>query len=194
MSTADKAIFLDRDGTIMFEEGYIDNVNDVRLLPGAVDALAQAKILGFKLVVVTNQSGVARGMFPESKVIEINQMLCEILEQSGVSFDGIYYCPHHPEGKQHEYTRKCNCRKPATGLIQQAVDELKLSLDGSYMIGDKLSDIDCGINAGLKTVLVRTGYGKDTEYSLADAEHSIHPDRIVDSLIEAVEWIKHDLE
>ncbi len=194
MSTANKAIFLDRDGTIMFEEDYIDNVDDVRLLPGAVDALAQAKILGFKLVVVTNQSGVARGMFPESKVIEINQTLCEILEQSGVGIDGTYYCPHHPDGKQHKYTRKCNCRKPATGLIQQAVDELKLSLDGSYMIGDKLSDINCGINAGLKTVLVRTGYAKDTKYSLANAEHSVHPDRIVDSLIEAVEWIKHESE
>ncbi len=194
MTGLSKAIFLDRDGTIVYEVGFIDNADDLELFPGTADALARAKALGFRLVVITNQSGVARGLFPEDTVVEINNAMQKLLVQARVVLDGIYYCPHHPEGTKNAYKNACDCRKPAPGMIKKASEDIGLDLKNSYMIGDKLSDIQSGINAGLKTILVRTGYGKDTEISLIHDKLDTQPDAIVDTLPEAIEWIINETD
>ena len=187
-----KAVFLDRDGTISVEIGYIDNPADLELYPFSGEALSQLRNMGFKLIVVTNQSGVARGKFTESQVHEVNNMLRRLLQEKEVTLDEIYHCPHIPGGEVAEYGIECLCRKPGTDMLMRAKSKYNINLNKSYMVGDKISDVDCGRNAGTKSILVRTGFGVEQEKLLQDRLPNEQPDFIAESLNEAVEWIKND--
>jgi len=189
MKDTSKAVFLDRDGTISREVGYIDNVEDFELYPDAAEALACLQSRGYALIVVTNQSGVARGYFPESRVRAINDRMVELLARAGATIDGVYYCPHLEEGTVPAYAVRCSCRKPATGMITQAASEHGIVLPASVMVGDSLSDVECGKNAGLTTVLVRTGYGKNYEPVISGLPDREKPDYIADTLRDAASWI-----
>lgn len=154
-----KAVFLDRDGVINEERGYVHKADDFALLPGVVAAIRQLRLNGFKVIVVTNQSGIARGFFEGAAVDKLHRHLQRILAAEGTQVDGIYYCPHHPDGTVTEFAVTCDCRKPMPGLFLRAASELKLDLKSSYLVGDKLSDIQAGRQADVKkTFLVRTGH------------------------------------
>jgi D,D-heptose 1,7-bisphosphate phosphatase len=164
------AVFLDRDGTINEEIGYMDRLEKLRLIPGAAEAIRLINASGMKTVVVTNQSGVARGIFTESFVAEIHARLGKMLRAEGASLDGIYVCPHHPTEGRGDYLRGCECRKPAPGLLLRAAAELHLDPARSYMVGDTLKDILAGARAGAQGILVRTGYGEEAIAELGPDE------------------------
>jgi len=153
------AIFLDRDGTLMDDVDYCGDPKDVRVFDGVAEALQKLKTKGFKLIVVTNQSGIGRGYFTEKEYRKVEQ---EVARQIGDGLvDATYFCPHRPEAR-------CKCRKGSPEMVSQAAREQHLDLSQSYFIGDKKSDLECGRSAGTKTVLVRTGYGNQTDETLAD--------------------------
>ena len=178
------AVFLDRDGTINEEMGYINDLSRLRLLPGVADALKRLKEHGFLLIVVTNQSGPARGYFPESLVYETNELLQKRLKKKGVSIDDFFICFHHPEDN-------CPCRKPKPGLIIQALEKYPIELKKSYLIGDKIIDIETAKNAGIKGILVLTGYGRG-ELKYVAPKKGITPDFVAKDLREAAEFIIKD--
>ncbi|UXN36668.1 D-glycero-beta-D-manno-heptose 1,7-bisphosphate 7-phosphatase [Avibacterium paragallinarum] len=152
-----KAIFLDRDGTINIDHGYVHQIDDFQFIESGIEALQQLKAMGYLLVLVTNQSGIARGYFSEQQFLQLTEWMDWSLADRGVDFDGIYYCPHHPEGKG-EYKEDCDCRKPKSGMLLQAIKELHIDPALSFMVGDKKEDMQAGKGAGVKTcVLVRTG-------------------------------------
>jgi D-glycero-D-manno-heptose 1,7-bisphosphate phosphatase len=153
------ALFLDRDGVIVDEAEYLADPAALRLLPGAAEAIAEVSCQRIPVVVVTNQSGVARGYFPESRVAEIHEQLDRLLAGQGARITRYYYCPHHPTEGHPPYRVDCSCRKPRPGMLLQAARDLSLDLRNSYLVGDKLSDLQAGAAAGCRTVLVRTGYG-----------------------------------
>jgi len=142
-----KAVFLDRDGTLIEDCGYISDCSQVKLLPGVEDALAILKMLEFQLIIISNQSGIGRGLITKKQVEEINKYLTDMLAAKGIFLTDIFYCPHLPNDK-------CTCRKPETGLISLAVDKYDISSKDSYFIGDKWTDVETGINAGIKSVLI----------------------------------------
>jgi D-glycero-D-manno-heptose 1,7-bisphosphate phosphatase len=179
------AVFLDRDGTINEEMGYVNHLSRFRLLPGAIAAIRRLNQAGVKVVVVTNQSGAARGYFPASLVDEIHAHLEKILAAAGARVDGIYACLHGPEAD-------CACRKPRPALMQQATRDLDLDLARSYAVGDRYKDIDTASNAGVKGILVLTGYGQG-EYEYLGATAPVQPAHVAADLPEAVEWILQDL-
>lgn len=183
-----KAVFLDRDGTVTEEVGYLLDPGMMRLIPGVGDAIRRLNAAGFKVVLVTNQSGVARGYFPESLVHEAHGLLVRMLSAYGAVLDGIYYCPHHPTAGGSKYTLVCNCRKPETGLIERAAKDLSIDLRQSYMIGDKWSDIETGQRAGMKSILVKTGFAPDDPGNTRPA-HVKEPDFIAHDLSDAAGWI-----
>lgn len=192
MDRRSKAVFLDRDGTISVEKGYIKNADDLELIEKAGDALFELIQNGYKLIVITNQAGVARGYFTENEVEEVNKRLIELLSEKQVTIDSIYYCPHYPDPEKtpaKDYLVDCNCRKPKTGNVKKAVDKHGIELSESFFIGDKASDVWCGKNAGMKTVLVKTGYGKDEEIKLRELPETEQPDYYAEDLSEAVNWI-----
>ncbi len=156
----EKVIFLDRDGTLNEEVNYLHRKEDLRILPGVPEALRAFRDHGYKLVVVTNQAGVARGYYPEAAVDALHGYLNQILEPAGAKIDAFFFCPHHPEHGVGAYKRKCHCRKPETGMFQQAEALFPIDKAASWMIGDKLIDVEAGRNYGVRTVLVGTGYGK----------------------------------
>jgi|ERR1043166_8147687 D-glycero-D-manno-heptose 1,7-bisphosphate phosphatase len=161
MQAKQPAVFLDRDGTIMRDVDYCGDPNDVELLPGAADALRQLKGHGFKLLVITNQSGIGRGLFNEGQYRAVQ---AELTRQIGEGIiDATYFCPHLPEAG-------CKCRKPSPDMVRNAARDHAIDLTRSFFIGDKPSDIECGRNAGVRTVLVRTGYGSSADASIADFE------------------------
>lgn len=184
-----RAIFLDRDGTVNVEEDYIRSPDLVRLEAHAAEGLRILQAKGFVLVVASNQSGVARGLFKERTVARINERLSELLAAEGVKIDRFYYCPHHPAGTVRKYARECECRKPAPGMLLAAARELDISLPGSYTIGDRRRDLVAGHRAGTKTVLVRTGYGRDAEREVAAMGVA---DYVAADLEEAAFWILSD--
>ena len=152
-----KAIFLDRDGTLNIDYGYVHEIDNFKFIDGAIDALRELKKMGYMLVLVTNQSGIARGYFSEEQFLQLTEWMDWSLAEQDVDLDGIYYCPHHPEGKG-EYKEDCNCRKPKSGMLLQAIKELKIDPTQSIMVGDKVEDLKAGIGAKVKmNVLVRTG-------------------------------------
>jgi D-glycero-D-manno-heptose 1,7-bisphosphate phosphatase len=140
-----KAVFLDRDGVLNFDTGYVSCADNFILIPGVVEGLTILQSLDFKLVVVTNQSGIARGMFSELDFMALTNHMTELFRRKGISLDGVYFCPHHPD-----ITGICECRKPNPGLVLEAAEALNLDLGCSYMIGDKQSDVTAGISAGVK--------------------------------------------
>lgn len=154
-------VLIDRDGTLNHDRGYLWRWEEFQWIQGAPEALASLKKAGFKLAAVTNQSGVARGVYKESDVIALHSKINEdLLKRFGIEIDAWYFCPHHP---QHG----CQCRKPSPGMLLEAAKDLGLDLSRSYMIGDKVLDYMAGVNAGVRlSVLVRTGYGRDDEGNL----------------------------
>ena len=156
-----KAIFLDRDGTINVEKDYLHRIEDFVLEKGVIEGLKILRDLGYIFVVVTNQSGIARGYYSEEDVILLNKQINEILRKDGINIEKFYYCPHHPEKGVGKYKVKCSCRKPETGMLDEAVKDFDIDRAHSYMIGDNISDIKAGINAGVKPILVTTGHGME---------------------------------
>ena len=155
----EKIVFLDRDGTLNEEVNYLHRPEDMHLLAGVPEALRRLKEAGFKLVVVTNQAGVARGYYTEDDVKELHRYMNELLAGQGVKIDAFYYCPHHPEHGIGKYKVRCHCRKPETGMFEIAEQDFAVDKASSWMIGDKLIDMEAGRNYGVRTVLVGTGYG-----------------------------------
>jgi D-glycero-D-manno-heptose 1,7-bisphosphate phosphatase len=180
------ALFLDRDGVIVDEAEYLADPAQLRLLPGSAEAIAEVNRKGVPVIVVTNQSGVARGYFPESRVAEIHEQLDRLLAGQGGHITRYYYCPHHPTEGRSPYRVDCQCRKPRPGMLLQAARDLSLELQESYLVGDKLSDLEAGASAGCRTVLVRTGYGR----ALADTlkPQGLNLEMIADDLREAVRF------
>ena len=179
-----KAVFLDRDGTIVQEQGYITVPDDLRILPGVAGAILSLHAQGWKVIVVSNQAAVAKGLITEEELGEINMRMVMMLGAEGAIIDGIYVCPHHPEGKVPDYAIECGCRKPRAGLLEQAASEHGLDLAQCVMIGDSLRDLQAGREAGVSaTVLVRTGHGAET----AAGEHGA--DFVAADLAAAAAWL-----
>jgi len=188
-----RAVFIDRDGTLSDEIGYVNHVSRFRLLPRSAAAIKKLNEAGVPAVIVTNQAGVARGYFPEERIHEVHARMEELLVVEGAKLDGIYYCPHHPTAGEPPYRAECDCRKPKPGLLLCAANDLDLDLSGSYMIGDKFSDVELAHTAGCKGILVLTGYGRgEWEYNRAEAD--VTPDFVAEDLLDAVEWILEDIK
>lgn len=182
------ALFLDRDGVLIEEVGYLSSVEQVRVLDGVAEAIARANAQGIPVVVVTNQAGVGRGYFPESRVGEAHAAIDAALAPAGARIDRYYYCPHHPEAALAEYRVSCECRKPAPGMLRQAAQELDLDLGRSWFVGDKQSDLEAARAAGCQPLLVRTGYGAATERTLRQ-ESAIGGLAIHDDLTAAISFL-----
>jgi D-glycero-D-manno-heptose 1,7-bisphosphate phosphatase len=182
------AVFLDRDGTLNEEVGYVNHLERFVLLPQVGQAIRLLNEHGIKAVVITNQSGVARGYFPESLIHQVHQKMHDLLKKEGARVDGIYYCPHHPDIGIPPYRQKCRCRKPATGLVENAVKELDIDCSRSYVIGDRGVDIEFAPQIGAKGILVLTGYGKG-EWEYFGNQWKVRPDHVARDLYEAVQWI-----
>ncbi len=183
------AVFLDRDGTINEQMGYINHISRFVLLAGAAEAIAKLNRLDIPVVVVSNQSGLGRGYFPEELLEQVHAKMRKLLAEKGAHVDGLYWCPHHPDAKVARFQKKnCGCRKPDIGLLKQAATELNLDLEQSFMVGDRWSDLKCGKNAGTQSILVLTGYGRgDLEY--IGPGQQVQPDFVADDLPAAVDWI-----
>ena len=160
------AFFLDRDGVIIEEVHYLSDPSQVRLLEGSAGAIARLNRLAIPVVVVTNQAGVAHGYFPEARIAEVHRRVDELLRAEGAHVDRYCYCPHHPSASREQYRVRCSCRKPQPGMLLAAAKQLSLDLSRSYLVGDKLSDIEAGVRAGCQAILVRTGYGANLLQSL----------------------------
>ncbi|MBN1880895.1 MAG: D-glycero-beta-D-manno-heptose 1,7-bisphosphate 7-phosphatase [Deltaproteobacteria bacterium] len=182
-----RAVFLDRDGTINVEVGYLNDPEELELIPGAAQAVARLNDAGFIVVVVSNQSGVARGYFTEEDVHAVNRRMVEVLGREGARIDGIYYCPHHPEFGDGEYRKDCGCRKPNTGMVKRAIDDLDIDISRSYVVGDHLGDVLLGVNAGARSIHVLTGHGITEREKLI--EHGIATAYLARDLADAVEHI-----
>lgn len=182
------AIFMDRDGTVCEEVGYVNHVERLRLIEGSAEAIRKANLAGFQTVLVTNQAGVARGYMSEELVGETHDRLRDLLAEHDARLDGIYYCPHHPDVGPSRYRKACECRKPEPGMLLRARDEMGIDLDASYVIGDSIKDVQTAKKVGATGILVLTGYGRgQLEYQ--SAAWSIRPDHVAENLAEAISWI-----
>lgn len=186
-----KAVFLDRDGTLVEEVHYLRSIDQLRVYDWTPDALRRLRDAGFALVVVTNQAAVARGIIDEAFVQHTHAVLAERLAAEGIAFEAIYYCPHHPEGVVHAYRMVCECRKPSPGLLQRAADEHELDLAASFVVGDRWLDVELAQRAGARGILVRSGHGAR---EVATPQDHVTPVAIVDTLREAADWIVRDAE
>lgn len=181
----DRAIFLDRDGVIIQEPPhYVYRSDQLKLILRSEEAIKLLNENNFKVIVVTNQSGIAKGYYLEKEAILFNQLMKEELELYDAHIDAIYYCPHHPEATIKKYRINCDCRKPRSGMLKKAEKELNIDLKQSFIIGDKKSDIDAGKDAGCRTIMVLTGYGKE-ESKIKNIEY----DSITNDLYSAVKYI-----
>jgi histidinol-phosphate phosphatase family protein len=174
-----RAVFLDRDGVVLRLVPYLSRAEDMELLPGVGDHLCLLRSRGFALVVITNQSVVARGILTLPQLDRLHEILRDMLEDFGVTLDGIYACPHHPD-----FTGPCECRKPEPGLLKEAAEDLRLDLPSSYLVGDRWDDIEAARRAGAKGILVRTGYGEEELLRNVDSRTPV-----VEDLPAAVRWI-----
>jgi len=181
-----KAVFLDRDGTLVEEAGYLDRLERLVFFPYSVDAVRLLNRAGFAVVIVTNQAGIARGIFKETFVAEAHRHISARLAAGDARIDAFYYCPHHPEAVVEAYRRPCDCRKPQSGLFTRAASDLDLALEDSFVVGDRWHDLEAGQRVGARGVLVRTGYGKTEE---ASPKAHVTPSAIVGNVMEAVSWI-----
>lgn len=176
------AVFLDRDGTINVDRGYVYLPEQFDFIPGAVEAIRRLNEVGALVVVVTNQGGVGHGLYTEADVRSLHEYMSTELERAGATVDAYYYCPQHPDAIVEEYRGDDACRKPNPGMIERAAAEHGIDVAASWMVGDKVSDIEAGRRAGARTVLVRTGYG-------AEHEPRANADVVEDDLAGAVELI-----
>ncbi len=181
-----KAVFLDRDGTIIRQVELMHSVSELRLLPGAARAINAFNKMGFLVVVVTNQPVVARGIVGPKEIDEIHAVLIERLNSKKAKIDAVYFCPHHPEATLPEYRLRCDCRKPEPGMIIEGLKKLNINPKKSFMIGDALIDVVAGKKAGLKTILVKTGPG----HARLDEKHKdTKPDFTAKNLLQVVKII-----
>lgn len=187
------AVFMDRDGTINEQMGYVNHVSRFQLLPRTAAAIRLLNRQGIPAVIVSNQSGVGRGYFPETLLAEVHAIMHRLLKQQLAHVDGIYVCPHHPEAKLPAYRVNCDCRKPKTGLFDRAAREMGLDLSRSYVVGDRWSDLQAAINCRATPVLVLTGYGRGDLAHIGPHE-KVQPRHIAEDLYGAIEWIIHDLK
>lgn len=181
-------IFLDRDGTISEEVGYINHIDRFKLLPNTIEAINLLNKNNLLAIVVTNQAGVARGYFTEDMIGLVHEELKRLLKERSAYLDAIYYCPHHPDASDEQYKKDCECRKPKPGMLKKASIDLGIDLRRSYIIGDKISDIEMGHRVGAKGILVLTGYGKG-EYEYQRDKWKAMPVFIAEDMLEAVRWI-----
>lgn len=179
-----KAVFLDRDGVINREVHYLRDVRQFRLLPGASRAIKTINALGYAAIVITNQGVIAHGLLTERKLDRIHAAMIRRLARGGARLDGIYYCPHHPDAKLKKYRILCRCRKPKVGMITRAVKQQGISLQESFIVGDRTEDILAGMRVGLTAIAVETGYGGK------DGRYAVRPDFVAKDLPEAVRIIK----
>jgi len=187
MSSGGAAAFLDRDGTIIVERSYITRPQDIQLVPGAAEAIAELNRSGVLAVIVSNQSGVARGLMSEEDMAAVHAATESLLTKRGAVLDGAYYCPNHPDGTVERYTRDASCRKPATGMLELAVRDLGIDLSRSTMVGDQLTDVELANRAGIPAVLVMTGKGA-SHLELA-VERGLRVSAQVPDIAAAVRWI-----
>jgi D-glycero-D-manno-heptose 1,7-bisphosphate phosphatase len=183
-----RAVFIDRDGTISEEIGYVNHPSRYRVFPYSAEAVRLLNEAGWLAVLVTNQAGVARGYFTEEMIGSVHNILREEMERGGARLDAIYYCAHHPSVGQPPYRVDCDCRKPKPGLIQRAAQELEIDLAQSWMVGDRYSDIELARNAGVRAAFVLSGYGRG-EWEFQRAGWTTAPDIVADDLLEAVRKI-----
>jgi D-glycero-D-manno-heptose 1,7-bisphosphate phosphatase len=181
-----RAVFLDRDGTLLEEAGYLDRIERMVFFPYSVDAVRLLNRAGFAVVIATNQAGIARGIFKESFVAEAHRYITGRIEAGGARIDAFYYCPHHPEAVIESLRQHCECRKPQPGMLRRAAAEHDLDLTRSFVIGDRWHDLQAGTAVGAAGVLVRTGYGRTEE---ASPKPGVTPAAIADNLIDAVAWV-----
>jgi D-glycero-D-manno-heptose 1,7-bisphosphate phosphatase len=180
------AVFLDRDGTVIREVGYLNRLDRIEIFPWSIDAVRVLNKAGFLAFVVTNQAGVARGYFEESLVQEAHRAIDERMRAGGAKIAGYYYCPHHPDAGVAPYRQACDCRKPQPGMVRRAEREFGIDPSRSFVVGDRWMDVEFGHAAGARSIMVRTGYATGEEPRPAGARG---PDAVVDNLMEAVSWI-----
>lgn len=186
-------VFLDRDGTLNEEIGYIHDLSMLNLISGAAESVKKLNESNIAAILVSNQTGAARGFYPEDHIRKLNERLIGLLESKGARLDAIYYCPHLETGKVAELSIKCRCRKPEPGLVEKAFEEHSdLDRSRSYVIGDKASDVALADNCGAKGILVKTGYGQavqDGRY-----QYKVEPAYTANTINDAIEWILKDLK
>ena len=181
-----RAVFLDRDGTMIEERGYLGRLDLISPFPYTAATIARLRGAGYLVIVVTNQAGIARGYFSESFVQEAHRHLDGLLAAAGAAPDAYYYCPHHPEGIVDGYRDVCGCRKPAPGLVEQAARDWDIDVPRSFVVGDKWLDVGLANQSGARGILVRTGYGQDTAES---PPPGVRAERVVTTLREAADYI-----
>jgi D-glycero-D-manno-heptose 1,7-bisphosphate phosphatase len=183
-----RAIFMDRDGTVSEEIGYVNHPGRFKVFPYSGEAIRLINEAGYLAIVVTNQAGVARGYFKEELVHEVHRVMSNQLALYGARLDAVYYCPHHPQAGEAPYRLDCSCRKPKAGMILKAAEDFNIDLEGSWFVGDRYSDIVVAKNAGIKSAFVLSGYGRgELEYQSHLWE--IQPDLTSETLLEAVQKI-----
>lgn len=188
MTNGKPAVFIDRDGTVNEQMGYVNHPSRFKILPGVPEAFRILNNAGFLAIIVSNQSGVARGYFPMELVYNIHRIMKEALLKEGAAVDGIFFCPHYPRGTVPEYSVDCDCRKPRTGLIRQACEHFDIDMSGSYLIGDHYTDMELADRSSIKGILVKTGYGAGViDYNLPYMDSK--PLYIAEDLLDAVKWI-----
>lgn len=186
-----RAVFMDRDGTISEEVGYINHPSRFRLFPYAAAAIKQLNENGWLAIVITNQAGVARGYFTEQMIETVHADMTKQVDEAGGRIDAIYYCAHHPSVGEPPYRFDCDCRKPKPGLIRRAAEDFSIDHARSWMIGDRYSDVELARNAGVKSMLVMSGYGRG-EWENQRPNWTEQPDLVADNLLEAVRAIIHE--
>lgn len=183
-----RAVFIDRDGTISEEVGYINHPSRFRLFPYSPTAIKLLNDHDWLAIVITNQAGVARGYFSEAMIHTVHEKLRQDLETGGAKLDAIYYCAHHPSLGPPPYRCDCDCRKPKPGLVHRAAGDLDIDLAASWMVGDRYSDIEMSHNAGVRSAFVMSGYGRG-EWEQQHSEWKQQPDLVAEDLLEAISKI-----
>ena len=183
-----RAVFMDRDGTISEEVGYINHASRFRLFSYSAAAIKHLNENGWLAIVVTNQAGVARGYFPEAMIETVHADMTKQVDDAGGRIDAIYYCAHHPSVGEPPYRFDCDCRKPKPGLIMRATEDFDIDVSNSWMIGDRYSDVELAHNAGVKSMLVMSGYGRG-EWEHQRTSWTMQPDLVAENLLDAVQAI-----
>lgn len=181
-------VFIDRDGTISEEVGYVNHLSRYQVYPWTAQAIRNLNEAGLKVIVVTNQAGVARGYFKEELVKQVHEKLVTEMTRAGARFDAIYYCPHHPSVGEAPYRQSCDCRKPKTGMLERAAAEFGIDVTQSFVIGDRYGDIELAHNAGARSIFVLSGYGLG-EYEYQRHNWKRQPGWIAKDLLEASQLV-----
>ncbi len=189
--SGNRAVFLDRDGCVNVEDDHIRAIEQFRLYPDTLESIRKLSHAGFLIVIITNQSGVARGLMTEEFVKKVHKLMLKWFDGAGVKVNAVEYCPHHPDGTVEKYSIKCDCRKPEPGMLNRAAARLDIDFSRSYVVGDKLSDIELGPVTGAKAIMVRTGFGEREAVKIANGDHPA-PDFIADGIKDAIDWILSD--